>query len=438
MSFLNELFKNKSDNRIAAALMLALAGFYFVLNMPYLLYIDQNQELLQRLSPFYGAPFSLNLFNFDPSLYYGYSNISLIHPFLSFASGTLRLAAEAGPGNWLFLVLQSLINGASAALVYYYLRTWGNAVWLPLSLALFYGISSYSLYSALIPDSYPYAQFIIVLSILYLRLRAVQPAGAVLPYALLMAGNFAVTVTNAIPYAAALLLRLYTTARGSWLYQLMRIAAVSLLFIAAGTLAQYVLFDGRTWLSAAGSNLSSGGFSYTAPFNLEQHWQVIYMLVIHPVLTPTLTLADAGIAAFATDLSSAVPWYVNLIGGLVIASAVYGILRERQLRETWMLAGYIGFAILLHIGVGFGLATFKYDLYLYAGHYIFAFFLLAGTALMRRCRSRATGVPVLLLICLLILVTAGHNILYHGDNLEQIRQANQQMAVGPISQPAAS
>ncbi|PZD95871.1 hypothetical protein DNH61_10505 [Paenibacillus sambharensis] len=436
MPFLKELFKNKADNRIAAILVVALAGLYFILNMPYLQYIDRYQELLQRFSPFYGAPFSLNLFNFDPSLYYGYANISLIHPFLSFAGGTLRLAAEAGPGNWLFLALQSLINGASAALVYYYLRSWGNAVWLPLSLALFYGVSSYSLYSALIPDSYPYAQFIIVLSVLYLRLRAVQPGGTVYPYAILMLVNFAVTVTNAIPYAAALLLRLYTTASRSWLYQLLRITAVSLLFIAAGTLAQYILFDGRTWLSAAGSNLSSGGFSYSAPFNLQQHWQVVYMLVIHPVLTPALTLVDAGIAAFATDLSAAVPWYANLIGGLVAASAVYGILRERQLRETWMLAGYIGFAIMLHIGAGFGLATFKYDLYLYAGHYIAAFFLLAGTALMRRCRSRASGVPVLLLICLLILVTAGHNIQYHGDNLEQIRQAYQQMGEG-LSQPAA-
>ena len=118
-------------------------------------------------SPFYGAPFTLNLFNFDPSMEYGPENISIIHPFINFL--TSPLVTMIGGVNLPYLLIQSILNAFSAALVYYIIRRSGAGWTLSLVTAAFFGISSYSLFTTLIPDSYAYAQFMIILSAAYLH-----------------------------------------------------------------------------------------------------------------------------------------------------------------------------------------------------------------------------------------------------------------------------
>ncbi|WP_322395878.1 hypothetical protein, partial [Clostridium perfringens] len=130
---------------------------YVFMNLPFVAYIKDHAAELMPHSPFYGAPFTLNLFNFDPSMEYGPENISIIHPFINFL--TSPLTTMIGSSNLPYLLIQSVLNAFSAALVYYIVRRSGANWLLSLVTAAFFGISSYSLFTAFIPDSYAYAQF---------------------------------------------------------------------------------------------------------------------------------------------------------------------------------------------------------------------------------------------------------------------------------------
>ncbi|MGP3784483.1 DUF6080 domain-containing protein [Paenibacillus sp. 1A_MP2] len=123
---------------------------------------------------------------------------------------------------------------------------------------------------------------------------------------------------------------------------------------------------------------SKWGTSYATPFQFAVHWKALSLLTINPMLSPKVHLLDPGMVAFVTDLSRSNPIYVQLTGIFILLLALTGFIKGIREREVWTLAPYILFAFVLHIVVGFGLAVFQYDMYLYAGHYLFAFFLLGG------------------------------------------------------------
>ena len=81
-------------------------------------------------------------------------------------------------------------------------------------------------------------------------------------------------------------------------------------------------------------------------------------------------MIDPGIAAFVTNLAKPYPIHVHIVGIGMLILAILSFIKGIRSRDTWAFAIYILFAI-LRIIVGFGLATYAYDLYLYAGHYLF-------------------------------------------------------------------
>ncbi|GBF78014.1 hypothetical protein PA598K_06611 [Paenibacillus sp. 598K] len=423
MSFWHYLWRYRTDNWAALILFLALTGLYIAANMPYVQFMTEHDALLQQHSPFYGAPFTLNLFNFDPSMYYPAGAPTIIHPVKDLLAVPLAWAAGHLGGLMFFLVVQSAINAASAVLLFYGIRRSGGSLALAGAFGLWLGVSSYSLFTALIPDSYPYVQLLILWSVLYLQYaRSTEQGGGLWPQASLAAANFAITSTNVATFMAGVFINLLDGSRrfGALVRRFLLIGAAALGLALLLTGVQWLLFGGSTWLTSWRQGLSDGGFSYVASFSWAHHWQAFYMLFINPVFSPVISYIDPGLAAFVTDLGQTYPLYVQVLGWGLIALALLGLYRGRRSRESWILAVYIGFALLLHLVVGFGLGAFQYDMYLYAGHSLFAIFLLAAAFL----NSLAPGRLRQLLVGLVwaaALVALVHNLVRHAESLDTIR-----------------
>lgn len=425
MNFLDYIFADRKSNRIALVLFVGFAVFYGLLNAPFVTYIAGNAAVIGERSPFNTQEFPLNLFNFDPSMYYGVNSSSVIHPLISFLTVVLGAGAKLLGGNWFFLVLQSLMNAGSVVLVFLFLSRKAKELTVPFLVALLFGFSSYLMFTAFIPDSYPYVQFVILLSVVYMQYTRERDEVRYMPNALLTAVNFGLTSTNVVPFAAGMFFNMRAwRSRDGWkkFFGIMALAAV---MIAVLTAIQYIAF-GRSWVSYWLLGIHNGGMSYAAPFQFAAHRKALTLLTINPMLTPKVHMLDPGMVAIVTDLSVPNPLYAQLTGIFVLLLALAGFIAGIRKRETWTLVPYILFAFLLHIVVGFGLAVFQYDMYLYAGHYLFAFFLLAGGFVIG-LRS-GLGKKVLIgLLALCVLVMAGNNIYRHGETLTTIKQSYAQL-----------
>ncbi|AYB43590.1 DUF6080 domain-containing protein [Paenibacillus lautus] len=419
MTFFSYLFRHRKDNYTAIGLSVCLALWYVFMNLPFVTYIKDHAAELMPHSPFYGAPFTLNLFNFDPSMEYGPENVSIIHPFINFL--TSPLTTMIGSSNLPYLLIQSILNAFSAALVYYIVRRSGAGWLLSFVTAAFFGASSYSLFTAFIPDSYAYAQFMIILSAAYLHYCRLEDRYAVMPNASLALINFGITSTNVATFSGALLISLFDYRRRKDTFK--RFIIIMLVFlgmVVVVTLLQHLLFSGKSWIANVFSSVQNGALSYVSPFSWEHHSRVFYMLFVSPILSPELAMIDPGIAAFVTDLAKPYPIHVHIVGVGVLLLAVLSFIKGIRSRDTWAFSIYILFAILLHIIVGFGLATYAYDLYLYAGHYLFALFVLAALFIAKtkspRLQQALTGIMALFLI-----ITLVNNIVLHGQTLDYIQ-----------------
>lgn len=422
MTFSNYFFKDRKDNYAALSLWIIFCLFYVFLNTPYVQYIKDNAEMLSTYSPFYGAPFPVNLFNFDPSMEYGNQTATIIHPLINFLAAPLTYLSSHSIGNMLFLLLQSAINALTTTLIYFMLRRSGSNMSISLLFSAFFGVSSYSIFSSLIPDSYSYAQFVIVLSAAYLQKCRAEQSFGVIPNASLTLINFGITSTNVATFAGALFFSLFDRSNKKTTFrQFMIIMITALMMILGFSALQYVLF-GKTWLSNIFGGLSNGAFGYVTPFSFAHHAKAFYMLVVSPVLSPDVTLIDPGIVAFATDLSKPYPFYVHIVGIGLFLLAAFGFIKGIKSRETWAITTYILFAFVLHIVVGFGLSTFQYDLYLYAGHYLFAFFILAA-GFISSIRNVTVKRVMLGVITLFMLTTLSNNIVKHNATLDVIQSS---------------
>ncbi|MCR2805894.1 DUF6080 domain-containing protein [Paenibacillus soyae] len=422
MGFWNYLFRAKKDYYAAGGLFAAFYVFYVVMNLPFMSYMKENQALLAEHNPFYGVPFALNLFNFDPSMQYGPGNASVIHPLISFLTGPFGFLSKHLFDNLFFLALQAAVNALSVVLVYCYLKRSAEGAIIPFLMAAFFGISSYSLFTALVPDSYPYAQLFLILSVVYLQYSREQAKTKVLPHAGLALANFGITSTNIVPFMASLFANNVMLREKGWIWRLVRIVAAFLLLVILATGLQWLLFDGHSWIHNWSKTLDNGGYNYVAPFSFFYHWKAIYMLGISPILTPDAALVTPSIVAFATDLLQPYPIHVSVVGMALLLLAAAGFIRLIKTREAWILGSYIGAAIGLHIVVGYGLAAFQNDLYLYAGHYLFAIFLLAGRFAMEIKRDALRkGLTVILGIFLLAALV--HNVVQHAEVLQVIESS---------------
>ncbi|GAB1528780.1 MULTISPECIES: hypothetical protein [Brevibacillus] len=206
MRFFSYLFQDRKDN-VRAFLLFACFVFYLSMNVPFLTYMNQNIAVLAPISPFYGVPFTLNLFNFDPTLYYSSNNPTVIHPFINLISFPLAYLSEFFKENFFFAVVQSIMYALGVVMVYYYLRKGWNSFYTPLLFAVFFGTASYQIFTAMIPDSYPYAQFVILLSLLYTQYSRAEKKLAVWPNASFALVNFGVTSKRFIPEGSSTRLR---------------------------------------------------------------------------------------------------------------------------------------------------------------------------------------------------------------------------------------
>ncbi|MGN7414294.1 DUF6080 domain-containing protein [Paenibacillus sp. SAF-068] len=427
MKFLDYLFYNRRANWTAFYLFAGFALFYGLMNGSYVLYIENNAEMLGKYSPFNTTLFPLNLFNFDPSMYYGDNSSSVIHPLISFLAVALAAVAKLLGGNWFFLVLQSLVNAASVVLAYLFLsQKEDKPTIVSLLFALLFGFSSYLMYTALIPDSYPYVQFVILFSVVYMQYTRERQDVRYIPNALLASINFGLTSTNIVPFAGATFFNMHAWRNKANLKKYIGIMALAVLIIIVLTGIQYVAFGGRSWVSNWLLGIQNGGTSYATPFQFAVHWKALNMLTINPMLTPKMHLLDPGMAAFVTDLSRSNPIVVQITGIFILLLALMGIIRGIREREVWTLVPYILFAFLLHVVVGFGLAVFQYDMYLYAGHYLFAFFLLGGGFVIS-LRPGLGKKAIIGLIMLCVIVTASNNIYRHLETLTTIKQSYDQL-----------
>ncbi|NUU77954.1 DUF6080 domain-containing protein [Paenibacillus xylanilyticus] len=426
MKFLDYIFYNRKSNWTALCLFGGFTLFYALMNAPYVMYIADQGQVLGAYTPFNTDQFPINLFNFDPSMYYGANSSSVIHPLISFLVVTLGAVAQLLGGNWFFLILQSLVNAGSVVLVFLFLDQKDRQIITPLLFALLFGCSSYLMFTALIPDSYPYVQFFILLSVLYMQYTRDRNDVRYMPNALLASINFGLTSTNIVPYAAAMFFNLRTWRKASTWKKYIGIMALAVAFIIVLTGIQYVAFGGRSWVSNWLLGIQNGGTSYATPFQFAVHWKALTLLTINPMLSPKVHLLDPGLVAFVTDLSRSNPIHVQIVGIFILLLALAGFIQGIREREVWTLAPYILFAFLLHIVVGFGLAVFQYDMYLYAGHYLFALFLLGGGLVIRfRPGLGKKTIMGILFICLLVMVT--NNIYRHVETLTTIKQSYDQL-----------
>lgn len=419
MTFFSYLFRHKKDNYTLIGLSIGLALWYIFMNLPFVTYIKNHAAELMPHSPFYGAPFTLNLFNFDPSMEYGPENISMIHPFINFL--TRPLVMMSGGSNLPYLLIQSVLNALSAALVYTIIRRSGAGWSLSLVSAAFFGISSYTLFTALIPDSYAYAQFVIILSAAYLHYCRIEKRYSIIPNALLALVNFGITSTNVATFTSALFVSQFDRRQKRTTFK--RFIIIMLVFLGMVmlvTLLQHWLFSGMSWIVNIFSSVQNGALSYVSPYSFKHHSQVFYMLFVSPVLSPELAMIDPGIAAFVTNLAKPYPIHVHIVGIGMLILATLSFIQGIRSRDTWAFGIYILFAILLHIVVGFGLATYAYDLYLYAGHYLFAIFVLAAKLIagmkQLRIQQAFTG-----MMTLFLLITLVNNMMLHGQILDYIQ-----------------
>lgn len=422
MGFWSYILQNRNDNKKALSLFIGFFIFFLLMNYPFISYMKENAADLAVHSPFYGAPFMLNLFNFDPSMYYGFSNTSVIHPFINFMTGSFTFISKYLYENLFFLVVQSMINALSVVMIYYYLRKSDTNNIIPLLFASFFGVSSYSIFTAFIPDSYPYVQFFIIFSVLYLQYSRAVMKTALLPTASIALLNFGLTSTNIAPFIGSLFVNMFDRRDKKSFKKFVVIIVTFMLMVTGITLVQFLIFKGNSWINNWLQSLSNGGFSYTGDFVFSQHWKAIYMLVISPILTPDITMLDQGIVAMVTDLTRPYPIYVHIIGFGMILLAIVGFIKGIKSKESWILVSYILWAIVLHIIVGFGLAVFKYDLYLYAGHFIFAFFLLAARFLIQIKHSLLKNILVGVVI-LFAITTLTNNIIKHAEALHTTEQS---------------
>ena len=136
-------------------------------------------------------------------MYYGDNSSSVIHPLISYLAVTLGAISKLLGGNWFSDFAVSSECGLRCSGFIFLSQNEKKSTPTPLLFALLFGFSSYLMFTAFIPDSYPYVQFVILLSVLYLQYSRVQQEVHYVPNALLATINFGLTSTNIVPFAGA-------------------------------------------------------------------------------------------------------------------------------------------------------------------------------------------------------------------------------------------
>ena len=74
-----------------------------------------------------------------------------------------------------------------------------------------------------------------------------------------------------------------------------------------------------------------------------------------------------------------------------------------------MLITYIMWNIILHVGIGIGLAAFEYDMFLYAGHYLVVIFMIIVLA-FKDIKDNRLNNAISIILLILVVCIALNNI----------------------------
>jgi Family of unknown function (DUF6080) len=401
MTFISYCFKERQDAYIFIALVTALSTFYMSVNNKIIQLLHTGYTI--QKGPFLDYPFTFNIFNFDPVIFQGQDGSIISHPFIRIISFPLQFIASLGNENMIMLVIQSIVLGITAGFIYLYCRKLTLTPFPALLVTIIFGISSYSLVTSFIPDSYPYAQFFIVLSVLYFQYINEYSRTSSIYLGIFGVINFGITSTNVIPYAVNTLLSKLGKNKQEYTRILISSISYALGLLIILMIVDKLFFPGTSWFENIGQGLSSKGTIYTDSFSWEKHYPILFSLFIAPFVFPNLMVQDpTNLVAVVTDLAQPFTAPSYIIGLAIIGLSLIGIALNIKQRDIWILVTFLLFNSWLHLIKGFGLATYTFDMFLYAGHYMFAITL--GIAWLMKSAKCNKQLNVLLMCGLLIII----------------------------------
>lgn len=419
MNFISNYTFSKNNRKSILILILTFTIFYSLYNLP-ITNLIVNYDLLE--GPFdYFSPFTLNLFNMDPSLYSSFNNATILHPLTSYIA-IIYNSFFRYPLFMLYAmtIFQAFVGSLSVTFMFIFLKNLNISSKFTYIITIFFGVFSYSIISSLVPDSYLYAQLILIVSLVYIQYSLKYNKCGIVGYAILGILNFGITITNIIPYICNVFIANITSkTRKENFKKIFKAILLALSSIAILNLIQYLITD-RVWFLSAGDTLEYQ-YAYTAPIKSVSIKNLIYGFVSSPILLGPLTF-HKDLMALCTNFSVPFPIYTKIITMILLLLCIISIIVNIKKKETWFCLTSIFLAIFLHIIIGFGLSTFNYDVYLYAGHYLFTIPILIGLLCERfnNVKSIYKNIFFAFLCCITFIILA-HNIFMHFTLLDILK-----------------
>lgn len=404
MTFIKEYLWKKDYRKSLTFIILIFSLFYLLCNIPFINLINFNEL---NPGPFEYSAFDINLFNMDPVLFQAGSTISLRHPFLNYLA-ILYSFFNSKLALYFIILIQSLVGALSVALIFIFMKNIKLSNLHSYIITILFGVFSYSIISTLVPDSYLYAQLALISSIVYMQYSILEKCFNPIGYVVLGIFNFGITITNFIPYTINMLIANFTLKNKNFLKNLLKTIFIGLLLVILLSCTQFLISD-KPWFMDISNSFESESAPYAQTYDEQLHPNAINAFIGSPIMLGSLTFKD-GTFAVVTNLLINMPAYVKLIIYLILILCVTSIVLNIKQRETWIILSIICFNMFIHLVKGFGLSTYLYDVYLYAGHYIFVIPMLLGMLLKRFNNKKKITNIFMVLLCTITLIIFAHNI----------------------------
>lgn len=406
MNFIKNNFDYLKKEKKLQGMLILLFIFYISINFRHILLLNK-EGIIQ--GPFDYTGYHFNIFNFDPTQYAHCKFSTIVHPFFNFIVAMLK---PINKSFFAILIVNSIIVTLTVSLIYIFSRELDLNEWSSCIIALLFGVFSYSINSTLVADSYVYAQFFLVLSILYIQYSYKNNSYSILGHAIMAVFNFGITSTNIIPYGLAVFINNLKSKKRNVIKKIILSIIVFVVITVVLVIIQNVVFK-YSWIYSMKDNVKNSGINYIDRFQLRTHYKIIYMLLTGPIITTPLRVMDAT-KGIVTDISITMPSYINIITVIVMITLFFAFVCNIKEKMCWILVMFPLSSFILHIIIGFGLGTYEYDMYLYAGHYIFVIpmfiaLLLKKMECMKNIQNIIKVVIVFLIIVLLINNIVGQN-----------------------------
>lgn len=376
MKFFKFLFKEREDLRNSFILISFFFLLYFIVDFRL---VDFISNLSTVKNPFPIEAFKVNLFNFDPIIYYINGGGTIIHPLFSFLTLTIGKLALTLGGNFTILIINSLFNALSVGLLYIFSVKNSVDRKFAFIISAIYAVISYRFITSFIPDSYVYAEFFIILSLVYITYMKKEEVYNIFTVAILAIFNFGITITNIVPLALGILINKPKFSTKKLLKKIFLSIFIFFILLSIFTVIQHLIY-GRNWLTGWQNYLQAGGVAYSESFRISKHSKILRFLIASPIILPIVTLIDPGVMAVVTDLNVNLNIFEILFFIIFTIFLIVAILKNIKNPIFYLLLTFIIWNIFIHFIKGFGLVTFNYDMYLYAGHYIAILFMLIALA----------------------------------------------------------